>query len=851
MRRSKEALRTFPDPETGDVRSLFTKRIVKTIPFELTDSEYEFYTKLTEYVEEQSHRAASDNSSRGRALGFTMALLQRRFASSIYAVRKSLERMKDRREWILNHPDEYRNQVVQKKLPENYDELPEDERDSIWEDLESSVLYYDPNELKEEIIQLNILIGLAKSLEDKNIESKIIKLQELLHQEEIFTNYKTKLLIFTEHKDTLDYLAGNGKDGKPLGKLIQWGLSVSQIHGSMKVGSINEVGSRIYAEKEFKEKSQILIATEAAGEGINLQFCWMMINFDIPWNPVRLEQRMGRIHRYGQEKDCLIFNFVSINTREGRVLNQLFEKVRQIELDLDPNQTGLVFNVLGDIFPKNDLEKQIRELYARSISEEAIFDRIKNDVDTEKFKKITESALEGLSKKELNLSAILGKTAEAKERRLVPEVMQSFFIQASSYHGITIKEKKDKPGQFVMGKVPRSLWTRGEKLEPKYGVLGKEYSSIVFSKETVEKYPELEWITPGHPLFECVREETLFKFQTELQKGSIFYDLHTNEPYTLDVFTAEIIDGLGRILNKRIFVVLTKEDGSKELRQPTIYLDISCSNNQLSIEIDTIIQNLSTMQSSESFLSNTALQMFKKEISDERKKQISIIEQHVEWSLQELIEKQTIKHTEYIQRQDMEGDSSNYAGTITQIDNRIMELNHRLDKRRSELKREKECSLTNITQLGRSIVIPHPEREKPEIKDMVSDLEIEKIAIQKAIQYEKSQGYIVESVEKDNRGFDLISRKPHPNDTQTSVDVRFIEVKGRSNIGEVALTANEYRTAQRLKEDYWLYVVYNCSTEPELFRVKNPVKLNWKEVVRVEHYHTSPEEIRNIETRNF
>ena len=136
----------------------------------------------------------------------------------------------------------------------------------------------------------------------------------------IFNDPKMKLLIFTEHKDTLDYLAGDGKDGRPLGKLRQVEPKTTQIHGGMKIGDRDTPGSRIYAEREFRDDAQVLVATEAAGEGINLQFCWFMVNYDIPWNPVRLEQRMGRIHRYGQEQDCLIFNFVAINTREGRVL---------------------------------------------------------------------------------------------------------------------------------------------------------------------------------------------------------------------------------------------------------------------------------------------------------------------------------------------------------------------------------------------------------------------------------------------------------------------------------------------------------------------------------------------------
>jgi len=204
----------------------------------------------------------------------------------------------------------------------------------------------------------------------------------------------------------------------------------------MKIGDRDSPGTRIYAEREFRENCQVLVATEAAGEGINLQFCWLMVNYDIPWNPMRLEQRMGRIHRYGQEKDCLILNFVSTNTREGRVLQKLFERIKKIEDDLDPKRTGTVFNVLGDVFSSNQLERMLRDMYARNLTEEVIKSRIVEQVDTDRFRKITHSALEGLAKRELNLSAILGKSAEAKERRLVPEVVEDFFLQAAPVAGL-------------------------------------------------------------------------------------------------------------------------------------------------------------------------------------------------------------------------------------------------------------------------------------------------------------------------------------------------------------------------------------------------------------------------------
>src|SRR5512136_2163722 len=212
------------------------------------------------------------------------------------------------------------------------------------------------------------------------------------------------------------------------------------MHGGMKIGDRDTPGTRIYAEKEFRDEAQVLVATEAAGEGINLQFCWFMINYDIPWNPMRLEQRMGRIHRYGQDKDCLIINFVSTHTREGRVLFQLFERIEAIENDLDPKRTGKIFNVLGEIFPANQLERMLREMYARNLTDQVIIDRITQEVDPDRFRKRPHSTLEGLAKRELNLSAIVGKSAEAKARRLVPEVIEDFFLQAAPVSGLQPRE---------------------------------------------------------------------------------------------------------------------------------------------------------------------------------------------------------------------------------------------------------------------------------------------------------------------------------------------------------------------------------------------------------------------------
>jgi superfamily II DNA or RNA helicase len=843
LRRVKEALVSFPDPDTGIVKALFTKRVVKTTDFQISLDELEFYDALTRFVEDQSIKAATDDSARGRALGFTMAMLQRRFASSIYAVRRSLQRMKDKRELILKDPEAYRQAQITKRLPEDYEDLTDEEQQEIVADLEDLVASYDPAALRDEIIELGKLIQLGQALEKREIETKLVRLKELIKEYDVFKDPKMKLLIFTEHKDTLDFLCGDGKDGRPAGRLQEWGLSVTQIHGGMKIGDRDTPGSRIFAEREFRESAQVLVATEAAGEGINLQFCWLMVNYDVPWNFVRLEQRMGRIHRYGQEKDCLILNFISTNTREGRVMQKIFESVKAAEKDLDPQQTGKVFNVLGDVFPANQLEKMIRDMYARNqMTEELIKQRIVEQVDTKRLERITNSTLEGLAKRELNLSAIVGKSAEAKERRLVPEVIEEFFIQAAPISGVQPKETRENSHVYRLGKVPRTLWPVGERLEPRFGKLGREYQSIVFDKELLKRDPTLEWVTPGHPLFEAVREDVTAHVRQDLEHGAVFFDLHHAAPYRLDTFTASIKDGLGNQLHRRLFVVQAEMTGTMSIRQPTIFLDLALAPKGNAVPDG---DGMPDQTAAERFLISTALNPFLTEVAAQRAREIATISRHLEISLHELIHRQNLRMAE-LSEQGQGGDETLMAANMKKVEDKLDELNGRLEKRTAELRREAECTIGDIRHIGRAWVLPHPDRNSPQIREMVTDPAIERIAVQAAIKNEEAEGRVVESVEADNRGFDLISRKLHPEDPKTAIDVRFIEVKGRADIGEIALTSNEYNTAKRLRRDYWLYVVFHCATpNPSLNILRDPSTLDWQPIVKVEHYRLNQDSLKH------
>lgn len=834
LRRTKEALVGFPDPDSGQVKKLFTKRNVQTVPFQIDSDEWDFYDALTRYVEDQSIRAQAANATTGRAIGFTMAMLQRRLASSTYAARRSLERMREKRQRILEDPQSYRQEQIAKKLPEDFDELPDDEQQEILSQLEEVVASVEPAALREEIIELTKLIDQARVLEQREVETKLVKLRSLISEQGVFKDLSTKLLVFTEHKDTLDYLVV---------KLTHWGLNVTQIHGSMKIGDRDSPGTRLHAERIFRDLdgAQILVATEAAGEGINLQFCWLMINYDIPWNPTRLEQRMGRIHRYGQEKDCLIFNFVASNTREGRVMEKLFERIQQIEADLDPNRTGKVFNVLGDIFPANQLEKMIRDMYLHNQTEESIKSRIVEEVDTERFRRITDSTLEGLAKKELNLSAIVGKSAEAKERRLVPEVIEDFFTHAGPVVGLLPKESASGSHLYRVGRVPRHLWPVGDKLEPRFGKLGKEYKQIVFDKALLAKDATSEWVTPGHPLFETVRQTLSEQVRDDLVRGAVFFDLHSKEPYHLDVFSASVKDGLGNELHRRLFVVQSSSEGRMAVKQPTILLDLATAPKGTPVPTS---DSLPGLDQREHALVEQCLNAFLAETAAQRSRETDTIRQHIEISLNELIHRQNLTYANLSEQQSKLSSPPPYlAASLKQCEDRLDELNSRRERRLADLTRECQCTIGDLQHVGCAWVLPHPDRATPSIQPMVRDDEIERIAVQAAIAHEETQGRQVESVEAQNRGFDLISRRPHPEDPATAIDVKFIEVKGRAGVGEVALTTNEYKTAERLKNDYWLYVVYNCASSPEVHAIRNPARLGWKSIVKVEHYVVGPNEL--------
>ncbi len=327
LRRTKEAMVYFPhrrEDGTWAAEKIFTKRIPHTVDFHIDGAEFDLYRDVTRFVKRESARAAAEGEDpRARAIGFLMSLYQRRLASSTYAMRRSLENRARRLDEALKRAaDLAKYAPPELPDPEELEEMEETERDRLEALIEAVSLTGSAEDVRVEISELKRLALQAQAVEDAGSEAKLTKFKALLQKEGFFDRADQRLLLFTEFKDTLDYL---------MGRLKSWGFRVGCIHGGMKSGSRDEPGTRLHAEQQFREgEIQVLVATEAAGEGINLQACNILFNYDIPWNPNRLEQRMGRIHRYGQRKDCLIFNFVATNTIEGRVLQRLHEKLQEI-----------------------------------------------------------------------------------------------------------------------------------------------------------------------------------------------------------------------------------------------------------------------------------------------------------------------------------------------------------------------------------------------------------------------------------------------------------------------------------------------------------------------------------------
>ncbi len=825
LRRTKEAMVYFPEREANGAwtaKPVFTRRIPRTAEFVIDGPEFELYQKITRFVKRQSARAAAEGDNpRARAVGFLMSLYQRRLASSTHAMRRSLENRARRLEDGLKRAQEL-VQTAPPDLPdwEELDEFEDAERERLERMLEAITLAGNAEQVRVEIAELLELAKEANAVEGSGSEAKLCRLRRVMQDEGFFDRGDQRLLLFTEFKDTLDHL---------IEQLRAWGFSVGCIHGGMRPGSRDEPGSRIYTEQQFREGDiQVLVATEAAGEGINLQCCHILFNYDIPWNPNRLEQRMGRIHRYGQREDCLIFNFVATNTIEGRVLQRLLDKLEEIRDALDDDA---VFNVVGEILPAAHVERVLRDYYAGKLGDADLEERLLKDVDEGHFRAICKTALEGLASKKLNLDMLIERRARAQERRVVPETIARFMKESAGDAALSLKSVGDLPHTFQPGRTPSSLRKYERAADWKLADLANRYPRLSTDRDTAEKN-NLEWVTPGHPLFEALRRHEFDLGQDAFAKGACFQSLAHDAPARLDFYRARVVDGLGHVIHERLLTVELAHDGSPSRRELDVLVDLSPA-----VAPDNL-PPVAAIPEATAWLNENALTPFIEEVRAERLAEVERIGEHVELSL-----------TEVLQRIDEEiGRAADEAanrvtgaeGRFAQAESRHAEVLERRERRREELKRQRAVTLQGVERLTSVLILPHTERSALDVRRLRPHPETEMTAMRIVMEHETAQGRQVYDVHEKNLGYDVTSL-----DLQSG-ELRLIEVKGlAAAAGTILLTPNERRVAEDRPDCFWLYIVTNCANTPELQEpIKDPARFPWHKVTKVAHYYLDVDSLK-------
>ncbi len=793
VRRLKEDMRTF------EGNKIFPPRHVNTISFRLTKDERELYERVTRYV-----RYYYDKSRQRRSITFAMLVLQRRLTSSINSILQSL---KNRRKRLL----ELIKLISKKKYPireskfdsltdediEDIEDMEESERWKLEEKILGLTLTTSVKDIQEEINRIEDLIYLAMKVKEAEIESKLTKLRD-----EILTTLgDKKLLIFTEYRDTLTYLVE---------KLSSWGYNVVTIDGYMKIEE------RIQAEKDFWHEKQIMVATEAAGEGINLQCCSWMVNYDIPWNPTRLEQRMGRIHRYGQDKEVFVYNMVTRDTREGQVLDRLFEKLQLMKESLGDR----VFDIIGDLIPGSNLKEVLEEAVFGQKRIDEIYEFV-DSIDDEKSQKIIDKiTLTSLATHHIDYTSLKRKSRVSDEHRLIPEYIEDYFQRAIIRLDGRIEKVKD---YITVKNVPKPLLklNKDPRFYSKYGKILRKYNRLIFDKKKALKFADYVYIAPGHELLEALNETVVNSFWSP-ENVALFADETNTKEGIFWFIIGEIKDGFGNIAGRRLYCLYQDMQKNIQILSSSILWDLKPVKN---IEIDETLRGLINNQ--EEILDYATVDLFfpyREEISKKRRIMCNIKEKYGLRSIDYLLQESNNKILQYQLQQEEQKDM---RLPLTMEERRKEDLEIKRENIVEEIELEQNLTVSSPEIIGCAIVVPLEridntmKYEKPDI--FSSSDEIEQKGMEVAIKYEKEEGWKVDDVHLENLGFDLRSLKFNVDGTYQ--EIRYIEVKARAKEGAIRLTANEWKKAKRFQDKYWLYIVTFAATEePNLERIQNPTK---------------------------
>jgi hypothetical protein len=762
--------------------------------YRLSPGERELYEAVTQYVREEMNRAdqlkQEGDRPRGNTVGFALTVLQRRLASSPEAILRSVERRRRRLEQRRQEMISMRgvgDTSLQRRLAELLgrdsdlsDEVLEDltgvEREEVEEGVvDAASAARTEAELNAEIAVLADLEELARQVRLAGTDKKWTELRTLLLDEQSMyasDGTRRKIIIFTEHRDTLTYLIDQIRD------LLGRNDAVVAIHGGVRREA------RRAAQEQFTQDkaTTVLVATDAAGEGLNLQRAHLMVNYDLPWNPNRIEQRFGRIHRIGQTEVCRLWNLVAGDTREGAVFLRLLEKMEEQRRAY----RGKVFDVLGEAFEGRPL----RELLVEAIrygDRPDVRARLHQVIDAEVSagldKLMAERALHHDALAETDVQRLRLQMEQARARRLQPHYIQAFFTEAFRLLGGTMSPRES--GRFEITHVPGEVRDRDRQIGRAAPVV-RRYERICFDRVQVRvpDKPLAGLLAPGHPLLDAVVDLTVERYGTLLKQGTVLVDGNDvgEQPRLLTALTQQIIDGHdpARTVSKRFEFVELRRDGRAETAGPAPYLDYRPPAGEETDHLPQVLDEPWLARGVEDLAITWAVEhgmsAHVAEVEQRVRHTVERTRSQVRQRLTQEINYWDARHADLLDQAAAGRDLKIKPETAHR---RARDLERRLAKRLAELAADEALRPLPPAVAGGALVVPQGlldrlagRRDAPVATYARDTAEVDRRAVAAVMATERRLGRAPEEMEHNNKGFDIRSLSPDGHYV-------FIEVKGR------------------------------------------------------------------------
>ncbi|HLT09516.1 MAG TPA: helicase-related protein, partial [Micromonosporaceae bacterium] len=704
-----------------DGRPLFPERRAYTVPYDLSEGEKDLYEAVTQYVREQMSRAdtlaEAGERRRGTTVGFALTILQRRLASSPEAILRSLER---RRERLRRHRQTLADAALSEErslarrldellgrsavdVDDQLEELSGEEQERLEDEVvDAATAAQTVAELDKEIAILGDLVELASRVRASGTDRKWSELRRLLREHDLFRDangHLRKIVIFTEHRDTLNYLA------ERIGEVVGHPGAVVRIHGGLP----REVRRRARELFTHDKSVRVLVATDAAGEGLNLQRAHLMINYDLPWNPNRIEQRFGRIHRIGQTEVCHLWNLVARNTREGEVYLRLLTKLEQQARAYQ----GKVFDVLGRAFENHSLRDLLVEAvrYGDDPKVRArLYTQIDATVGEGLDRLIQERALHRDILASVEVDRLRDRLSEGRARHLQPYALEAFFATAFARLGGRIVRRE--PGRYEITHVPPLVRERDRQRGTGAVVLPR-YERVTFDRShvTSDGVVRVELLTPGHPLVGAVASLTIEYYQATLKQGAILVDRGDpgTTPRLLVALTQDIQDGhpQPRTVSRRFDFVELTSDRAVRAAGPTPYLDYEVPTEEEARLLSGAVEQMSFTEGWEelalTWCIEESLPRHLEEVSRQVLPRISRTRDAVRERLTVEIRKEDERYAEL---RDLEAAGQQVNVRPETAYRRARELEHRLKQRMQELDADALLSPRPPTIAGGALVVP-------------------------------------------------------------------------------------------------------------------------------------------------